>query len=381
MKQSINEVCENCKGELLKCYEPADTLRGLSIFRCLSCDLLQSLPRIDHQKDRTKRVSSGAAWGNIRYGKVFRNEKSFDFIKSRMKIEDIKSILDIGSSRGYFLKLAKNNLPNLDQSIGVEPDSAIVNKMDDYEDVSIIVDRVENLSFSESSFDLAFSSHTLEHLKNPLKHLIKLHNWLREDGVLFLEVPNTEIIGKDYFEEFFIDKHLYHYTPKTLINTLKLASFDVHQEDISIDNENITVLARKSPLPNSTKTTNINSQKSEELITKYLNFKTKFDKSIKKRIETINEDLKNKNIGFWGAGRILDYFIIKGLDINSCSLVIDKFLSDYMPELHGKKIQKPHDIKHKNLDKIYIFSREYYDEIHNEILLHRNDLDIEGVLN
>ena len=98
--------------------------------------------------------------------------------------------------------------------------------MDDYKDVSIIVDRIENLSFSESSFDLAFSSHTLEHLKNPLKHLIKIHNWLREDGVLFLEVPNTEIIGKDYFEEFFIDKHLYHYTPKTLINTLKLASFD-----------------------------------------------------------------------------------------------------------------------------------------------------------
>ena len=52
-----------------------------------------------------------------------------------------------------------------------------------------------------------------------------------------------------------------------------------------------------------------------------------------------------------------------------------------MPELHGKKIQKPNDIKHKNLDKIYIFSREYYDEIYNEILLHRNDLDIEGVLN
>ena len=44
--------------ELRKLYTtPLGTRRGLEVFICEKCDLVQSFPKIDHVEDITKRVS------------------------------------------------------------------------------------------------------------------------------------------------------------------------------------------------------------------------------------------------------------------------------------------------------------------------------------
>ena len=57
--------------------KPEGSGRGLKIHLCRHCGLVQSLPRIDRAPRRSAAVSSGADWGNVRYGKGFRTKQRF----------------------------------------------------------------------------------------------------------------------------------------------------------------------------------------------------------------------------------------------------------------------------------------------------------------
>ena len=71
-----NFICDNCHNENFSySYEAAGSSRGVKVYICDDCGLLQSFPRIAHVKDRPRKVTSGAAWGNVRYGKGFITEK------------------------------------------------------------------------------------------------------------------------------------------------------------------------------------------------------------------------------------------------------------------------------------------------------------------
>jgi hypothetical protein len=70
---SMTESCELCRHDTLEAiYEPERSTRGLKVYLCRHCGLLQSLPRIDRTERAPAAVSGGADWGNVRYGKGFR---------------------------------------------------------------------------------------------------------------------------------------------------------------------------------------------------------------------------------------------------------------------------------------------------------------------
>ena len=93
-------TCNNCNSadsEIV--YSAADSLRGLHVHLCNNCGLLQSFPRIDKVTDRERRVTSGAAWGNVRYGKGFRANFAIDFLNSTIKDFSPSRVLDVGANR------------------------------------------------------------------------------------------------------------------------------------------------------------------------------------------------------------------------------------------------------------------------------------------
>ena len=60
-------------------YAPERSTRGLKVYLCRHCGLVQSLPRIDRTRQRhAAAVSGGADWGNVRYGKGFRTRQALD---------------------------------------------------------------------------------------------------------------------------------------------------------------------------------------------------------------------------------------------------------------------------------------------------------------
>jgi 2-polyprenyl-3-methyl-5-hydroxy-6-metoxy-1,4-benzoquinol methylase len=97
-------------------------------------------------------------------------------------------VLDIGAGAGYFLKRAKERSW---QYVGIEASRAACEYAEKYNKVTIINDFIENISVSDvGQFDAINISEVLEHVINPVDVLKKCCKFLKDDGILFVMVPN-----------------------------------------------------------------------------------------------------------------------------------------------------------------------------------------------
>ena len=130
---------------------------------------------------------------------VGRDLKHAEFIKDQIgdNFFDVVNFMNYGAGHGgvsYLFHPLGINIFN------VEPggmDELHLNNFHLYESI-------EELSNSnpDISFDLIYSSHALEHLRDPLEFLLPAIDLLNENGRIILEVPNTRIANpdKNYFE-------------------------------------------------------------------------------------------------------------------------------------------------------------------------------------
>ncbi len=87
----------------------------------------------------------------------------------------------------------------------------------------------EDVSLGERRFDVIRFCHSLEHLPSPRRALEKAHRFLQPAGLLWIEVPNAAsldrwIFGRHWFA-WELPRHLYHFTPDTLIRLLACTGF------------------------------------------------------------------------------------------------------------------------------------------------------------
>ena len=85
----------------------------------------------------------------------------------------------------------------------------------------------EKLDKINEKFDVITSFQVLEHVENPKIIMRKIKKILKNNGILYIEVPDAKasIEGK-YREEFFIE-HLHVFSMKSLRNTLKKIKFKI----------------------------------------------------------------------------------------------------------------------------------------------------------
>lgn len=369
----MQETCDLCgSSELLPVYYPPTGTRGLTVYLCKSCGLVQSLPRIDSVPGRKVAVSSGAGWGNIRYGKGFRTDAALKILSSVLEFDTLESCLDIGSNRGSFvLKLA--DLAHQAIITSVEPDSEILQAYDKHSRIKIITNRIENVELPKDYFDLVYSSHTFEHLRSPAQTLRMIRHLIKPDGVLFLEVPNIEFISRDdVVEEWFIDKHLYHFSVGTFVDLVTISGFDLLPKTLTVNDSNITLVAKPSSVE-SAKSIRHGSESDrveyvKGMIEKYKLTLVNNNKKLRTAARKIEELAKNKRVVIWGAGRILDGLIEEGNFKISCLVgLVDKHLAKYVSEKNGQSLLFPDQLSKINPDLVIIASREYFDEIRREI--------------
>jgi len=89
--------------------------------------------------------------------------------------------------------------------------------------------RLKRLKWVKNPFDCIILIHILEHIKNPLEFLKKLHTILKKKGLIVVEVPN---IKRPYSDEYcwkaFCDPgHLHYFSKNSLFNILCKSGFDV----------------------------------------------------------------------------------------------------------------------------------------------------------
>ncbi len=131
--------------------------------------------------------------------------------------------LDLGSGSGEFMFLA--NAIGMTCK-GVEPNEGYANYCRTKLGLDVANQTLEETHFEPKSFDLIRLSHVLEHMRNPVRSLKVLHEWLDDDGILYIEVPDIEAeAARKMRGKMFHFGHLCNFNPVTLRLAASLAGF------------------------------------------------------------------------------------------------------------------------------------------------------------
>lgn len=159
-------------------------------------------------------------------------KKIFAKLLKRKLIEKIKNggvLLDIGCGDGEVLKLfldPKWKLYGIDPY--GQPNSSNPN-------IRIYNNKFENTKFPNNYFDVLTFWHVFEHLKNPVKVLRECRRIIKNDGLLFISIPNSASFGFKLFKNkwfaLYPPVHIYHYSLKTISDLLDKNRFKIAKVD------------------------------------------------------------------------------------------------------------------------------------------------------
>lgn len=361
-------ACDLCdKTSLTQVYAAPDSMRKLTVWVCSHCGLMQSLPRVDRAARRPATVSAGADWGNLRYGKGFRAEANLTTLKPYLNKQKTLRVLDVGTNRGAFALELKTNYPQA-QIMGIEPDERVVEAWARKPGFTWLHARLEDTRLEADAFDLIYSCHTLEHVRSAKLALQMHHANLAPQGYLFLEVPNLSVINSnDIVEEFFIDKHLYHFSHRSLARLLSACGFRAIAIADPRDTVNIGVLAVKTAVPSAAVPADPQEVESAAALISSYHVQRMRNLSALTQVARLIHGMAPRRVAIWGAGRLLNSLIENGgLKPQTLAAVVDKNLIRYASEAHGVKLTAPEELSTIRPDVVVVMSRSFANEIRTE---------------
>lgn len=360
----MSTICELCRHDSLDVvYEP-ESRRGLKVYACGHCGLVQSLPRVDRAPRAPAAVSGGADWGNVRYGKAFRTEATLALLRRHVDFAARLSILDVGSNRGSFVRAIADCAPEA-SILAIEPDERVASACAGIDRVDLICARIEDTPLESGRFDVVHSCHTIEHLANPARVLADHWRSLKPGGLLVLDAPNIAILAADdIVEEWFIDKHLYHFSARTLMRLVEASGFEIVAAPDIADRENLLLIARKSQTAHRAAERDTREvSASRQLITNYGIARARNLAALTFVAAEIAA-MRPKRVAVWGAGRIFDSLVRHGgLEPGSLSLIVDAHLKAHVAERFGCALSGPEELAAARPDVVVVLSRSFADEI------------------
>ena len=128
------------------------------------------------------------------------NQKWERFLELNIELSG-KTILDVGSGNGYYgfrmLGQGADSVVCLEPNLSHLTQFIAINNFVQSEQIRMIPERIEELSFADKCFDLVFSMGVLYHNREPNLHLKLLASHLKEGGAIVLE---TLIVPEKYGE-------------------------------------------------------------------------------------------------------------------------------------------------------------------------------------
>lgn len=195
------------------------------VWRCANCQgmFTQDIPEeseIGRYYNSEKYISHSDTKEGL-VNSLYHNVRNFTLNGKKSLIEKetgiaAGTVLDVGCGTGAFLnKMNKGGW----QVAGVEPDAGARRAAAELYGLNIAAS--DNLyQLPDRYFDAISLWHVLEHVHNIHEHLQQLVRLLKNDGKLFIAVPNhTSADAKQYQEmwaAFDVPRHLYHFSPHSM---------------------------------------------------------------------------------------------------------------------------------------------------------------------
>lgn len=126
-------------------------------------------------------------------------------------------ILDIGCGRGYFLLACRESGYEV-EGVDISEDAAAYVR--DRLSIPVAAGKIGDINLERKRYDVITMWHSLEHMPDPGACLDRVRDWLKDDGVAVVDVPNHE--GTDAksawteWADWDLPYHFYHFTPGTL---------------------------------------------------------------------------------------------------------------------------------------------------------------------
>lgn len=354
--------CDYCSNALKKYYKPINSERGIKVFQCSKCLLLQSKVSKKYKKVTKGSMSFDADRKSIMYTKSRFQDRYLKLIKKKIKFKRISNILDIGSNRGTFINYIKKINPNI-KIDGFETKKKLINNK--IKGVKVFNLKFEEAKLKKNFYDFVYCVHTLEHLESITNSLKKLRISLKSDGLILFAVPNINFFSKFNFVELFIDTHFFHFTNKTILNFFYSCGFKAIYKSKNNQNDLIYILKKNNKILRNNATGGFFDKKNSiDAYKLNLILNRKRFKSLKKKINLITN---KKNILFWGAGRIFDGITkLSNLKPNKKIYTYDKNLINHFKSRNGFMLleeKKMRDMYNKNLFLVIVCSEADFSEI------------------
>lgn len=291
--------------------------------------------------------------------------KIVNFLISHINNKNAR-ILDIGCSTGGLLSIFKlNGYSNL---LGIDPSPSCVKTTRKLYNIKATVNNISNFNTNEK-FDLIILSAIFEHLVDFGSSMQKIRSSLKDQGLLFIEVPDAERFDLYISAPFqqFSTEHINYFSQYSIANLLSKFSFKIIEIQQNENKLNLTIDPGIFILSRKTDENNfeiIRDDICELKIRNYIFQCSKIDLKIKKIIQ---EKLSNlKKIIVWGVGTHTQRLLGSGLELSKILFFVDSNIRYIGKKLNGIEIKSPSDIKEKEIP-ILISTYSYQQEIAYQI--------------
>ena len=281
-------------------------------------------------------------YGIINGEKVYRTQYQLDLFTKKVEIKNNMKILDYGSAKGLFLK-------KLIEKISIEP--YLFDITTKYKEFWLKTFNQENCSFYnlkdewKNSLDIVTSFYVFEHVKDPLTELKNIYQVLKEDGIVYIQVPNVY----NHIADFICIDHLHHYSKISLTHLLNQSGFEVISiDDTSYEGALIIVGQKKTNI----KTYNFLNEDYTFYETKAVEM-SKYWQTLSNKINTFYKQNSTKKAALYGAGFYSTYILSHLPKDNNIAYAIDQ-----NPHLHSQKFNNldviPIDKVSEDIEVLYV---------------------------
>lgn len=229
-------LCGNKKLDLVTTKLRDDKLG--SVFHCSPCDFgmlddHSSLKELrnwydgNYRKEHRPMLSKENKYESIFEFYVHHQRQRINFLKPYLSANT--RLLDVGCSTGQFIWSIKGFI---NEAVGTDYDTGAASFAQKVTGCDVFGGELEESPFNHESFDVVAAIHVLEHTFDPVYFMNNIKDYVKTDGVVYIEVPNMDdallkVYDRQTFKTiFYHTAHRWYFTPKSLAKIMEIAGFE-----------------------------------------------------------------------------------------------------------------------------------------------------------